>query len=159
MTLVPGITAGLAMASALGVSLTHRDHAQSVRFVTGHARTGELPADLDWRGLADPATTLVLYMGGRTGPEIARRLMANDLSGETPVVIIAGVTRPDEWRWSGTLIALGSGSVALPAGLPVLMGIGQAFGRTRTSAELSALPQVAAQDAPTQPALETTAAA
>ena len=159
VTLVPGITAGLAMASALGVSLTHRDHAQSVRFVTGHARTGELPADLDWRGLADPATTLVLYMGGRTGPEIARRLMADDLSGETPVVIIAGVTRPDEWRWNGTLIALGSGSVALPAGLPVLMGIGQAFGRNRTSAELSALPQVAAQDAPTQPALETTAAA
>ena len=68
---MPGITAGLAMASALGVSLTHRDHAHSVRFVTGHARNGELPADIDWRGLADPQTTLVFYMGGRTAPAIA----------------------------------------------------------------------------------------
>ena len=56
---VPGITSALALSARLGVSLTHREHAQSVRFVTGHAKTGELPADLDWRGLADPHTTLV----------------------------------------------------------------------------------------------------
>ncbi len=139
VTVVPGITAGLAMASALGVSLTHRDRAQSVRFITGHARTGELPADLDWRGLADPATTLVLYMGGRTGPEIARRLIANDLSAETPVMVVAGVTRPDEWRWSGTLAELARGAVAGPAGLPVLMGIGRVFARAQ--ADASAPPQ------------------
>src|SRR3546814_17550839 len=54
---VPGITAGIAAASRLGVSLTHRDHAHSVRFVTGHARDGSLPPDLDWRGIADPETT------------------------------------------------------------------------------------------------------
>ena len=54
---VPGITAALALSSRLGVSLTHRNHAQSVRFVTGHARTGRLPDGLDWRGLSDPAKT------------------------------------------------------------------------------------------------------
>ena len=68
---VPGVSTANALAASIGVSLTHRDHAQSVRFVTGHARTGELPADLDWRGLADGRTSLVFYMGGRTGPRIA----------------------------------------------------------------------------------------
>src|SRR3546814_5707836 len=63
---VPGITAGIAAASRLGVSLTHRDHAHSVRFVTGHARDGRLPQDLDWRGIADPETTTIFYMGGRS---------------------------------------------------------------------------------------------
>src|SRR3546814_6289451 len=57
---VPGITAGIAAASRLGVSLTHRDHAHSVRFVTGHARDGSLPPDLDWRGIAHPATTPII---------------------------------------------------------------------------------------------------
>ncbi|MCH1583576.1 MAG: siroheme synthase CysG, partial [Flavobacteriales bacterium] len=45
---VPGITSASAMASQLGVSLTQRDHAQSVRFITGHSRKGELPTDIDW---------------------------------------------------------------------------------------------------------------
>ena len=127
VTVVPGITAGLAMASALGLSLTHRDHAQSVRFVTGHARTGELPDDLDWRGLADPRTTLVFYMGGRTGPAIATRLIGQGLAAETPVVVVAGLTRPGETRVAGTLADLQAGNLALAPGLPVLIGIGQVF--------------------------------
>ena len=126
-SVVPGITAGLALASALGMSLTHRDHAHSVRFVTGHARTGELPTDLDWRGLADPATTLLLYMGGRTGPGIAERLMAHGLSPQTPVVIAAGLTRSDEWRWHGCLAELATGPVMTAPNLPVLIGIGSVF--------------------------------
>ena len=130
VTVVPGITAGLALASALGLSLTHRDHAQSVRFVTGHARTGELPADLDWRGLADPGTTLVLYMGGRTGPAIAERLCAHGLDAETPVLVVAGLTRPGETRWHGTLASLIAGQAVMAPDLPVLIGIGQVFGGT-----------------------------
>ena len=63
---VPGITAASAMAARLGLSLTHRDHAQSVRFVTGHARSGALPDNLDWSGLADAQTTLIFYMAGNT---------------------------------------------------------------------------------------------
>ena len=126
-SVVPGITAGLALASSLGMSLTHRDLAQSVRFVTGHARTGELPADLDWRGLADPATTLVLYMGGRTGPAIAERLMAHGLAPLTPVVIAAGLTRLDEWRWHGSLADLAAGPAMTAPNLPVLIGIGRVF--------------------------------
>lgn len=78
VTVVRGITAAAAMASQLKTSLTHRDGAHSVRFVTGHARNGELPHDLDWSGLADPGTTLAFYMGGRTAKDIASRLIAED---------------------------------------------------------------------------------
>lgn len=59
--IVPCITAASAMASRLGVSLTHRDHAQSVRFVTGHSRQGKLPENIDWQSLSNPSVTTVLH--------------------------------------------------------------------------------------------------
>ena len=127
VTVVPGITAALAAASALGISLTHRDHAHSVRFVTGHARNGELSNDLDWRGLADPQTTLVFYMAGRTAPAIAERLIAAGLSASTPVVVTSGVSRQDERRWCGQLTELAQGIGTIDRSQPVLIGIGQAF--------------------------------
>lgn len=131
---VPGITAALAAAATLGVSLTHRDHAHSVRFVTGHSRKGELPGDLDWRGLADPQTTLMFYMGGRTAPSIAGNLIAAGLAATTPVVAIAGVSRREETRWHGDLEALSSGRCALPREQPILIGIGRAFASAKTNA-------------------------
>ena len=93
VSVVPGITAAAAMASQLKTSLTHRDGAHSVRFVTGHARNGELPRDLDWPGLADPGTTLAFYMGGRTAKDIALRLIDEGLPSSTPVVAVSGLTR------------------------------------------------------------------
>ena len=126
VSVVPGITAGLALASTLGVSLTHRDFAQSVRFVTGHSRRGELPTDLDWRGLADPATTLVFYMGGQTAPDIALQLIAHGLAPSTPVVVAVGVGRRDEQRWVGQLIDM-STRACPPGDLPVLIAIGRAL--------------------------------
>lgn len=84
---VPGITAGIALASAFGVSLTHRDFARSVRFVTGHSRKGGLPEDIDWRAIADPSATTIFYMAGRTAGKIAKRLMSMGCSSQTPVVV------------------------------------------------------------------------
>jgi uroporphyrin-III C-methyltransferase / precorrin-2 dehydrogenase / sirohydrochlorin ferrochelatase len=124
---VPGITAALAAAANLGVSLTHRDHAHSVRFVTGHARNGELPSDIDWRGLADPSTTLVFYMGGQTAPSIAGRLVAAGLSASTPFVVATGVSRKEETRWHGGLLQMSLGAAPIDLDQPVLIGIGQAF--------------------------------
>jgi uroporphyrin-III C-methyltransferase/precorrin-2 dehydrogenase/sirohydrochlorin ferrochelatase len=143
--IVPGITSGLAMASALGVSLTHRDHAQSVRFVTGHARTGALPDDLDWRGLAHPRTTLIAYMAGRTAPELARRLMDAGLGPRTPVAIVTSVSRPDESRWIGDLAALSGRAVAESGAAPALIGIGAVFGTVADrTASLPSLARVSA---------------
>ena len=134
VTVVPGITAASAMASRLGLSLTHRDHAQSVRYVTGHARSGALPADLDWRGLADPRTTLIFYMGGNTAPEIAQRLQAHGLAASTPAHVVAGVTQAEEARWSGVLSDLAAGVGALKSSQPILIGIGAALGKQAAAA-------------------------
>jgi uroporphyrin-III C-methyltransferase/precorrin-2 dehydrogenase/sirohydrochlorin ferrochelatase len=128
---VPGITAASAMAAALGVSLTHRDHAQSLRFVTGHARSGELPADLDWAGLTCPRTTLIVYMGGRTAAALARRLMDHGLDATTPVAAMSSVSTPQAARWCATLADLADGGLPATMANPVLIGIGAAL-RTRT---------------------------
>lgn len=124
---VPGITAAVAAASRLGVSLTHREAAHSVRFVTGHSRQGGLPQDLDWRGLADPETSLMVYMGGRTGGAFAARLIAEGLSPATPVVALAAVSRPEEARWVGRLDNLAEGLDSLGNEQPILVGIGRVF--------------------------------
>jgi uroporphyrin-III C-methyltransferase/precorrin-2 dehydrogenase/sirohydrochlorin ferrochelatase len=123
--IVPGVTAALGAAARLGISLTNRDHAHSVRFVTGHSRDGELPADLDWRGLADPQTTLVVYMGGRTAPRIAGRLIAEGLPRSTPVVVIENATRRDERIQRTTLTRLVAQPIAATG--PVILTIGQVF--------------------------------
>lgn len=127
VTVVPGITAALAAASSLGVSLTHRDAAHSVRFVTGHSRNGGLPGDLDWRGLADAETSLMVYMGGRTGGDFAAKLMGEGLPASTPVVVVTSVSRSDERRWSGRLDQLGAALIETGVDQPVLVGIGRVF--------------------------------
>ncbi|MGE3916922.1 MAG: siroheme synthase CysG [Hyphomicrobiaceae bacterium] len=128
VSIVPGITSALAMASRLGVSLTHRDHAQSVRFVTGHGRSGELPEHLDWRGLADPTTTLIVYMGGRTAKAFAARLMAEGLKGGTPVQAVASLTGDDERHMMSSLERIARcGLESWAQDHPVLIGIGDVF--------------------------------
>jgi uroporphyrin-III C-methyltransferase/precorrin-2 dehydrogenase/sirohydrochlorin ferrochelatase len=125
--IVPGITAASAMAARLGVSLTHRDHAQSVRFVTGHSRKGTLPVTLDWRSLADPTVTTVFYMGGRTASGIEAHLLANGMPASTPVVVMTSVSRSNQKSWSGRLRQLANAVGEFDLDEPVLIGIGNAF--------------------------------
>lgn len=127
VAVVPGITAGVAMASTFATSLTHRDRAQSVRFVTGHSRDGGLPETLDWKGLADPATTTLFYMGGRMGGRISSCLLDAGLPGETPVAVARDISRPGELCWFGTLSALGNGIDEIGFDRPVLIGVGAVF--------------------------------
>ncbi|BCP52391.1 siroheme synthase [Kaistia sp. 32K] len=124
---VPGITAGLALAASLGVSLTHRDQARSVRFVTGHSKQGGLPDDLDWRAIADPATTTIFYMGGRTAGAIAERLVGAGMSPRTPVTVAASVGRAGQVVTSGTLADLPNLAVTFDPTQPILIGIGTVF--------------------------------
>ncbi|WP_297582414.1 siroheme synthase CysG [Roseibium sp.] len=127
-TVVPGITAASAMAARLGVSLTHRDHAQSVRFVTGHSRHGDLPETVDWTGLADPATTTVFYMGARMAGRISARLINEGMPWNTPAVAVAGVATTEEARWSGALSDLGAGVAGLGLERPIVIAIGKVYG-------------------------------
>ena len=92
---VPGITSSSGCSAYAGIPLTHRDWAQSVRFVTGHSQAGK-ELDLNWESLADPDTTLVVYMGTVNSHIISSKLIEAGLANTTPVAIINNGTRPDQ---------------------------------------------------------------
>lgn len=103
--IVPGITSSAGCAAYAGIPLTHRGLAHSVRFITGHlAKDGAL--ELDWDGLADPETTLVIYMGLTNIETICRQLSAHGLPGDTPAVAINQGTRADQQTVRATLVTL-----------------------------------------------------
>ncbi len=122
---VPGITAASGCAASALVPLTHRGLASSVRFVTGHCRE-DAPLELDWRGLADPDTTLVVYMGLAQIDTIAERLVAHGLSAATPAVAIAHGTTPQQRVVRAPLAAIGRAARAAGLGSPTLFVIGRA---------------------------------
>ena len=93
---VPGITAAQGAAAKLGIPLTDRKSARRLQYVTGHAEDGKLPMDLDWRGLADPATTSAIYMPTRTLAALVAKATAEGLDPLTPALAIARATRPDQ---------------------------------------------------------------
>jgi len=126
---VPGITAASAMAASLKTSLTHRDYAQQVRFVTGHSRHNELPGTIDWGSLARPNQTSIFYMGGRMAGQIEQRLRDNGMTSDTPVVVVSSVSRPQERRWAGSLGRLADAMRTIGVDEPVLIGVGAVFSR------------------------------
>lgn len=135
VSVVPGISAGMALASRLGVSLTHRDHAQSVRFVTGHSRKGALPDTLNWAALADPATTSVYYMSRRTLPGIVAELTAKGMGLDTPTIIAGSLGRTEEQIWRGTIGEAVSAIEAFPLSAPTIFAVGDALGLRRSATE------------------------
>ncbi|WP_082140366.1 uroporphyrinogen-III C-methyltransferase [Halomonas sp. PR-M31] len=101
---VPGVTAASGCAAYAGIPLTHRDHAQSVRFVTGHLSNGS--CNLDWATLARPGQTLVFYMGLGSLDEIRHGLQTHGLSGDTPLALIEQGTTARQKVHVGTLAYL-----------------------------------------------------
>ncbi len=128
--IVPGITSASAMAAAFGVSLTHRNQARSLRFVTGHSKNGGLPEDLDWRAIADPSATTVFYMGGPFAGEIAERLIKLGMPEETPVGIAASLSRTNQQIARCTLVELEGAIAAFDRSEPLLLGIGAIYAET-----------------------------
>jgi len=123
-TVIPGITAAMAAASRLGISLTHRDCSQSVKFITAHSRHGELP-ELDWKSCADPQTTLMVYMGAKTAPKLAAALISKGASPKLPVMIAKGVSRDNEEVTYHHLEDFLK--IEINRDMPVLLGIGRVF--------------------------------
>ncbi|WP_370569397.1 uroporphyrinogen-III C-methyltransferase [Erwinia sp. S38] len=121
--IVPGITAAMGCAAASGIPLTHRDLAQSVRFVTGHGAQGE--PDVDWAALASARQTLVFYMGITHSDHISQRLVAHGLPASTPVAVIERGTQPEQRVLTATLDALAHIIAREKVKTPALLIVGE----------------------------------
>jgi uroporphyrin-III C-methyltransferase / precorrin-2 dehydrogenase / sirohydrochlorin ferrochelatase len=138
---VPGITTAQGAASRLLVSLTRRGAARRLQYITGHARDGKLPDDIDWANVADPAATTVIYMPTKTLAELVARARQAGLAATTPAIAIERATRSDERIIAAPIADLPARLAAeTPAG-PVVVLIGRVFAdyvaaATATSAPL-----------------------
>jgi uroporphyrin-III C-methyltransferase len=141
--IIPGITAAQGCAANAGVPLTHRGLATGVRFVTGHCRQ-DAPLDLDWPGLADPGTTLVLYMGVAQIRQIAARLIEHGMPADMPVLAIANGTLPDERRLASTLLGIADAVTAQRLVNPVTFIIGDVAGLDLAVATARPVPHLVA---------------
>jgi uroporphyrin-III C-methyltransferase / precorrin-2 dehydrogenase / sirohydrochlorin ferrochelatase len=101
---VPGITAASGVSAYAGIPLTHRDHAQSCIFVTGHLKDGSM--NLDWDALARPKQTIVVYMGLHGLETLCAELIVHGLSASTPAAIVQQGTTQNQRVITGTLATL-----------------------------------------------------
>ncbi|MEN8259709.1 MAG: siroheme synthase CysG [Pseudomonadota bacterium] len=119
---VPGITAASGCASYAGIPLTHRDHAQSCVFVTGHRKDGSI--DLNWAQLVNPHQTLVIYMGLLGLEEICQALIEHGASPETAAALIQQGTTRNQRVFTGTVATLAEIVAAADIKPPTLVIVG-----------------------------------
>jgi uroporphyrin-III C-methyltransferase / precorrin-2 dehydrogenase / sirohydrochlorin ferrochelatase len=144
---VPGVTTAQAAAARLKVSLTRRRLARRVQYITGHGRDGELPTDIDWKSLADPAATTVVYMPVKTLPALIAQARAAGLDPATPAVAVANATRTEERAIAASIADLPALLAAeAPLG-PVIVMIGSVFAQYAQQTARNTPPIAAARQA------------
>ena len=119
---VPGITAASGVSAYAGIPLTHRDHAQSCIFVTGHLKDGSM--NLDWDALARPKQTIVVYMGLHGLATLCTELIAHGLPGTTPAAIVQQGTTKNQRVITGTLATLPGNAEVEQLHAPTLIIVG-----------------------------------
>lgn len=127
ISVVPGVTSAQGAAANLKVSLTNRDHARRLQFITAHDRRGQLPKDIDWSAVADSAATTVVYMPKRTLAELTEIALVHGLDPKTPAIAVANATRPDERVFISTIGAIATALEAAHPEGPVLVMLGEAL--------------------------------
>ena len=137
-SVVPGVTSALGSAAYAGIPLTHRDHAHSVTFVTGHADKNGL--EPDWRALANPAATAVFYMGLARIAHIVARLLEHGAASTRPAAIIAHGTLPSQRVIAATLATIESAVSAASLESPALLVVGEVVAFRATLAWFNVLP-------------------
>jgi len=120
---VPGVTAALACAAYAGIPLTHRDHSQSLRFVTAHCAKSE--DALDWQQLAAEKQTLAVYMGVASLDRLQNKLIEYGRSPNTPIALIENGSRPEQRVVTGTLVTLSQRALLHQVKSPALLIIGE----------------------------------
>ena len=120
---VPGITAASGCSAYAGIPLTHRDYAQSVRFVTGHLKDGS--CDLPWQDLVAPGQTLVFYMGLVGLPVICEQLMRHGRGADTPVALVEQGTTINQRVITGTLADMPQRVAEQSVRAPTLVIVGE----------------------------------
>ncbi|MDF1485091.1 uroporphyrinogen-III C-methyltransferase [Ramlibacter sp. H39-3-26] len=153
VTVVNGITSGLAALTTLGAPLTHRDHAHGVVFITGHAQPGD--TGVDWAQLAATAhaarLTLVIYMGVR-GVDAIQHGLLQGLPAATPVAVVQNASLPAQRHAVATLGSLGAAIAAHGLASPAIIVVGDVVrGVAAAGAPAHGLNHRAAQT-PTSPA-------
>src|SRR5438270_13379933 len=121
---VPGVTAGVAAPAYAGIPVTHRDHASAVAFVTGHEDPDKAESALDWGALARFPGTLVLYMGVRQLPAIARRLLDAGRDPDEPAAVVERGTLPGQRTVTATLATIAERAAAADVGPPAVTVVG-----------------------------------
>lgn len=138
-SVIPGITAAAGCAAYAGIPLTHREHAHSVSFVTGHAdKNGKDP---DWRMLALPGATAVFYMGVAHLDHIVRNLLQNGAAPSRPAALVANGTLPNQQVIAATLSTIGDAATAAALESPALLIVGEVVALNSMLAWFSALPE------------------
>lgn len=120
---VPGITAASGCSAYAGIPLTHRDYAQSVRFVTGHLKSDN--TNLQWPELANPTQTLVFYMGLVGLKEICESLISHGRSPQTPVALIEKGTTQEQRVLIADLLSIADVVAANDVHAPTLFIVGE----------------------------------
>ena len=120
---VPGITAALGCAACAGIPLTHRDHAHTLVFVTGHTREGAV--ELNWPVLTQPRQTVVVYMGIKALGSLCAQLIAHGRAPTTPAAVIENGTYMHQRIVSATLATLPERVPAHQLSGPALVVIGE----------------------------------
>ena len=123
---VPGISAANGAAAAAQIALTHRDAASVVSFVAGQCKG---LSEQDWAGLAGKGRTLVIFMGVKTAPQIAEKLMADGLAPDMPLAVVENACRPQMRVLRGPLAALPDLVVRERVKSPALIVIGEVTAR------------------------------
>jgi uroporphyrin-III C-methyltransferase len=123
----PGLSAAHGAAASVGIPLTHRDHAGTLVFTTGH-RCGDVDDELDWPVLARPHQTVVIYMGVRSLGRICSQLIAHGRAPDTPAAVVEQATLPGERCLTGSLADLPALAEAESVRAPALIIVGEVVG-------------------------------
>jgi uroporphyrin-III C-methyltransferase/precorrin-2 dehydrogenase/sirohydrochlorin ferrochelatase len=132
---VPGVTAAQGAASRLAVSLTDRRYSRRLQYVTGHQAAGGPSPQIDWKSVADPSTTTVIYMPKRTLAAVTAAALEHGIDPATPAVAVAEATRAGEIVLRGTVADIAARLEAVSPSGPVVVMIGRVLASAAASTQ------------------------